>query len=48
MALFGPSDKDLKQDARKEYDKAVGSERRYPQRARVSDANRTAGSFTHG
>ena len=24
MALFGPSDKDLKQDARKEYDKAVG------------------------
>ena len=24
MALFGPSDKDLKQDARKEYEKAVG------------------------
>ena len=24
MALFGPSDKDLKQDARKDYDKAVG------------------------
>ena len=24
MALFGPSDKELKQDARKEYDKAVG------------------------
>ena len=23
MALFGPSDKELKQDARKEYDKAV-------------------------
>ena len=24
MALFGPSDKDLKQDARKAYDQAVG------------------------
>ena len=45
MALFGPSDKELKQNARKEYDKAVAMFSEISEKYTTSEQGRDIDKF---